>query len=141
MLYEGQGTAERTWFARGLPLSAYVSTNSGEEERRDEIMGPTLSPTLVLWAAGPWGLGFLGTFGAWEPKPRSQGSGSGFGFLLPDYWPHSPQLPLHWNWLLFTLPSSQTALVSHIALNFKITIEINSALLSILKSDPPLCSS
>lgn len=104
-------------------------------------MGPTLSPTLVLRAAVPWGLGFLGTFGAWEPEPRSQGSGSRFGLLLPDYWPHSPQLPPHWNWLLFTRPSSQRALISHIALNFKIAMEINSTLLSILKSDPPLCSS
>lgn len=81
MLHEGQGpagkrgrgTAERTWFACGLPLPAYVSSNSGVEERRDEIMGPTRSPTLVLRAAGPWGLGFLGTFGAWEPKPRKPG--------------------------------------------------------------------
>lgn len=130
---EAEGTAEQTWFARGLPLSAYVSTNSGEEEGRDEGMGPTLSPTLVLQAAGLWGLGFLGTFGAWEPQPRSQGSGSRLGLLLPDYWLHSPQLPLHWNWLLFTLPSSQRALVSLIALNFTIAIEINSARLPIKK--------
>lgn len=41
----GPGTAEPARFAHGvhvgLPLSAYVSTNSGKEERRDEIMGPT----------------------------------------------------------------------------------------------------
>lgn len=96
-------------------------------------MGPTLSPTLVLRAAVPWGLGFLGTFGAWEPEPRSQGSGSHGGLLLPDDWPPSPQLPLPWNWLLLTLPSSQRALISHIDLNFKIARAINRTLLSILK--------
>ena len=40
-----RGPAEQARFAHGvhvgLSLSAYVSTNTGEEERRDEIMGPT----------------------------------------------------------------------------------------------------
>lgn len=51
----GRGPAELERFAHGVhvgpPLSAYVSTNSGEEERRDEIMGPT--------ARRPWPGGML----------------------------------------------------------------------------------
>lgn len=43
----GGGPAQRARFAHGVhvgqPLSAYMSTNSGEEEKRDEIMGPTAS--------------------------------------------------------------------------------------------------
>ena len=41
----GRGPEEPARFAHGVhvepPLSAYVNTNSGEKERRDEIMGPT----------------------------------------------------------------------------------------------------
>lgn len=60
-LHEGRGAGlqgeerarEPAQFAHGVhvgpPVSAYVSTNSGEEERRDEIMGPT---ALRPWPGG-----------------------------------------------------------------------------------------
>ena len=103
-------------------LSAYVSTNSGEQGKTDEIMGPTARAD-----PGPAGCGapgFRGASGAWESEPRSQDATSRSGLPLPDYQPHLPQLPPHWNWLLLTLSLSQRALISPIALHFKIAIEI-----------------
>lgn len=71
----GRGAEGPARFAHGVhvgpPLSAYVSTNSGEKERRDEIMGPT--------ARRPWFRGLrrprISNFGGYM-APGSRISGS-----------------------------------------------------------------
>ena len=124
----GREPAEPAGFAHGVhvgpPLSAYVSTNSGEEERRDEIMGPT--------ARRPWSGGLLrpriSDFGghpapgSWSPGPRVLEAA--LASLVRSPWPRLPQLPLHWIWLFFNSAPSHGALISPIGLYFKIAVEM-----------------
>lgn len=82
---------------------------------------PLPEPTLVLQAAVPRDFGGHLVPGSRSPEARTLEAALA---PLPEHQPHLPQLPPHWNWPLFTLSRSQTALISPIALNFKIAGEI-----------------
>lgn len=135
MLHEGQGPARKdrprtsqkgtvcTWCARRAASSAYVSTNSGEEERRDEIMGPTASRTrsgrlLCPGISDFEGHRVLGA-GAQDPgdrKPLWPPPSPIIATFTPTFSALDPAS-------LYSAPS-QGNLICHIALRFKTAVEI-----------------
>lgn len=150
MLHEGQGPARKdrprasqkgtvcTWCARRAASSAYVSTNSGEEERRDEIMGPTASRTqsgrLLCPGISDFGGHLVLGAGAQDPGDRK-----------PLWPPLSPIIHhIYPNFLCtgssFSLlcPQSRKLDLPYCPA-FQNSSRNNRTLLSILKSNLPLC--
>lgn len=138
----GRGPAKRARFAHGVhvgqPLSAYVSTNSGEEERRDEIMGPTASRTRSgrLLCPGISDFGGHRVLGAGAQDP---------GDRKPLWPPPSPIIRhIYPNFLCtgssFSLlcPQSRKLDLPYCPA-FQNSSRNNRTLLSILKSNLPLC--
>lgn len=123
----GRGPAKRARFAHGVhvgqPLSAYVSTNSGEKERRDEIMGPTASRPqsgrLLCPGISDFGGHRVLGAGAQDPGDRKP--------LWPPLTPSSATFTPTFSALdpasLYSGPS-QGNLICHIALHFKTAVEI-----------------